>query len=538
MKRSMKQTLKRAGRFLVLAAAFGAPALRAEVRLANSFGDNMVLQRDQPVPVWGWAAPGERVTVAFAGQTPSAVANADGRWQVTLAPLKVSAVPGTLAATGTNTVTAKNVLVGDVWLCSGQSNMEMPVAGLISAQEQAGAGNPLIRHMKVPGKSDSLPHPDIEKTRWDVCTSQTVAGFTAAGYFFAREVQRETGLPLGVINCAAGGSMIDQWIPADTFATIPEIAPLMRWVDAYNPKTPQGRENYARFTAQMKDWVAAAEAAQARGACPPPVPEQPGAASHPSKLYNAMAYPLVGFGIKGVLWYQGENHQREGVRHHHKLRALTSGWRDAWNQANPVTGLARTFPFYWVQLPNFKQPDRSRPEWNGEDDWPGLREGQRRALALTNVGMAVTIDLGDAADVHPRNKQDVGKRLALWALAKTYGKDLKVWSGPLYRSHAVEGGRIRIAFEQAGSGLMAGAKQGLEPAREVKDRGIQWFAVAGDDKVWRWADAVIEGDTVVVSSPAVAKPVAVRYAVVMNPTAPLLYNREGLPATPFRTDDW
>jgi sialate O-acetylesterase len=248
----------------------------------------------------------------------------------------------------------------------------------------------------------------------------------------------------------------------------------------------------------------------------------------PTRLYNGMIAPVVPYAIRGALWYQGESNGGEGATYLHKMSALVGGWRQVWSEGD--------FPFYYVQLANFQQSDPSKPA--GGDGWANLREAQLKALVIPNTGMAVIIDIGDAANVHPKDKQDVGKRLALWALAGTYGKKDLVFSGPLYKSHAIAGNKIRIAFDHVGGGLIVGEKRGLAPVAEVKDGKLKWFAIAGEDNVWHWADAVIDGPTVVVSSAEVANPVAVRYAFAMNPEGANLYNKEGLPASPFGMTDW
>ena len=305
---------------------------------------------------------------------------------------------------------------------------------------------------------------------------------------------------------------------------------IIRLVDSWNPTTEPGQEAYRRYLAQVKEWIPNAEAAVEAKRMPPPAPKSPDpepAYGQPTRLFNGMIAPVIPYAIRGALWYQGEANDVEGMIYFHKMKALVGGWRQLWGEGD--------FPFYYVQLPNFQRSDPANPA--GGDGWAHLREAQLRFLAFPNTGMAVTIDVGEADNIHPKDKQDVGKRLVLWALAGTYGKKI-AFSGPLYKSLAVEGDKIRIAFDHAGGGLIVGEKSGLEPVREAAGGKLKWFAIAGKDKVWHWADAVIDGETVLVSSDKVPAPVAVRYAFAMNPEGANLCNKAGLPASPFRTDDW
>jgi sialate O-acetylesterase len=280
----------------------------------------------------------------------------------------------------------------------------------------------------------------------------------------------------------------------------------------------------------MKTWTAQAEIALAEGrplSEPPEVPWLNGLNPQPTQLHHAMIHPFIPYALRGVLWYQGESNGFDGRSYGHKLRALIHGWRAAWRQGN--------FPFYIVQLANYRkiEPKADSPE----KDWTKVREAQLQALSLTNTGLAVTIDIGDSGDVHPKNKQDVGKRLALWALAGPYGKDLEP-SGPIYKNSRVEGNKIRISFDHAKDGLLVGTKVGLDPVKPDPAANVKWIAVAGEDRVFKSAHAVIEGGELVVSSPEVPAPVAVRYAFIQDPEGANLYNKEGLPASPFRTDSW
>jgi sialate O-acetylesterase len=502
----------------------------AAVRLPKIFGDEMVLQCDMVVPVWGWAKAGEKVTVSFAGHEKSATAGENGKWMVRLDAMPASRSPRELTVAGENTLTLKDVLVGEVWLCGGQSNMQMTVGGCLNLDaEKAAATNSTIRCFKVAPHDATRPVDDVAG-QWSVCSPANVVGFTAVGYFFAREIAKALDVPVGIIDDNWGGTRIEPWTPPEGFRAVPELHDLSQAVDGWIPTTEIGHRKYAEYLASLKAWLSAAEAALAANREPQTPPEPPGPAAgpgEPTRLFNGMIAPVIPYAIRGALWYQGEANGDEGVTYLYKMKALIGGWRQLWGEGD--------FPFYYVQLANCQRsPGFQAP---GGDGWAPLREAQLHSLAIPNTGMAVAIDIGETENIHPKDKQDVGKRLALWALARTYGKDL-VFSGPLYKGHAVEGDKVRITFDHTGGGLIAGEKNGLAPVTEAKDGKLKWFAIAGEDKVWHWADAVIEGETVVVRSDKVPAPVAVRYAFAMNPEGANLYNTEGLPASPFRTDDW
>ncbi len=463
---------------------------QAEVKLASIFGDAMVLQRDLPVPVWGWADPGEEVTVTLGEQSHKATADKDGRWQVKLNALKANAEGQTLKVSGKNAVEVKDVLIGEVWICSGQSNMEWNLGGTLNGKEEvAAADQPQIRLFDVQGHLTSPVAKDTCPGKWQVCRPNTAGGFSAVGYFFGRRLQQELKVPIGLVGSNWGGTRIEPWTSPAGFRSVPELKPIADQVDAYTEQT------------------------KVEG-------------GSPAAIYNAMIHPLAPFAMRGAIWYQGESNGGEGESYYHKTQALVNGWRELFNP---------DLAFYWVQLANFQKPN-DNPE--GGDGWAKVREAQRKALNIKHTGMAVIIDIGEAADIHPRNKQDVGTRLAHWALHQTYGRKDVVASGPLYKSHKVEGNAIRVSFDHVGGGLIVGKKEGLEPTNVVKDGKLERFAIAGADKKWHWAEATIDGKDVVVKSAEVAEPVAVRYAYSMNPLGANLYNAEGLPASPFRTDEW
>lgn len=469
----------------------------ADVTVSTLFSDHMVMQRDIAAPVWGRAAAGEEVTVQLGnGAASKATTDASGNWSVKLAAQKANTNPLDLVIRGKNTITIRDVLVGDVWICSGQSNMEWNLAGCNAPEDIKAADMPLLRRIKFQHVALLKPSMKVPGS-WETCTPQSAAGFTAVGYYFAKRIQKETGVPIGLLDDNWGGCRIEPWIPAEGFALEPTLAPVL-------------------------------EELKKRDAASAGLPDDaPGDGGAPSTMYNGMLHCVVPFAIKGALWYQGESNGGEGDEYLAKMRALVGGWRKIWNQGD--------FPFYHVQLANFEKPNDDPAGGNG---WARCRMAQLQSLTIPRTGMAVTIDIGEGPDIHPKNKFDVGERLAAWALHDEYGKKDVTPSGPLYKELKVDGDKAIITFNHTGRGLMVGKKEGREPAKAVPNGALQRFAIAGEDKKWVWAEAVIVGDSVVVSSPKVAAPVAVRYAFSMNPEGCNLYNKDGLPASPFRTDNW
>jgi sialate O-acetylesterase len=524
-----RPSLSQSARFLPLLLAVSGtlarPAL-SDVKLPHVIGDQMVLQRDQPVPIWGWADPGEPVAVTLGDHQRETVADAAGQWLVRLPALEAGG-PHQLVVVGHNTIRVRDVLVGEVWLCSGQSNMEMGVGVALDAEREiAAADHPRMRLFELPRRPAGEPARDID-AKWRVCRPDTIAsggwgGFSAVGYYFGRELHTALNVPIGLIDSSWGGTRIGPWTPPCGFAAVPDLAGVgdtIRQKDAeYRAKTLP-----ARMT-EIEEWIAATRAALAAGERLPPTPWWPRhpleSHAEPTGLYNGMIHPLVPFAIRGAIWYQGEAnvHTADGMLYHDKMRALIAGWRDVWNQGE--------FPFYFVQLAPFKYTLHRKDL--SPYAMPGIWEAQLASLAIPNTGMAVLTDLGDWRDIHPKNKQEVGRRLALWALAKTYGREGLVCSGPLYQSMSVEGSAIRVRFDYVGGGL------------ESRDgQPLNWFEIAGADRQFVKAAAEIDGDTVVVSSPTVPEPVAVRFSWHMLPEPiPNLVNREGLPASPFRTHRW
>jgi sialate O-acetylesterase len=502
----------------------------ADVRLPRIFSDNMVIQRGQPIRVWGVAAPDETVRVSLAGQSASAKADARGAWAVEL-PAMEKGEGLELTVAGKNTLTLRNLVVGDVWVCSGQSNMEMALGGCLGAAEDIKAADlPRIRRIKVTHTQSVVPQPELPVAgAWQICSPQVAGGFTAVGFYFAREVQAASGVAIGIVDDNWGGTAIEPWIAPGGLALVPELQGTLA---ARSNALAAYQQLLTAHLDAVERWVAAGRAALAAGqALPasPALPPHPGATGWCS-MYHAMVSPITKFPVRGVLWYQGESNGSEGETYGHKMRALVGGWRQAWGQGD--------FPFYFVQLASYMHASDVPA---GGDGWANLREAQRKALSIPNTGMAVILDTvpaRESTDIHPKDKYDVGVRLARWALNRDYGSKTLVPSGPLYQGMKVESGKIRLSFESCGTGLMVGTKEGRAAAVEAAGGKLKRFAIAGADKKWVWADAVIDGQTVVVSSPDVKEPVAVRYAFSMNPEGANLYNREGLPASPFRTDDW
>ena len=500
---------------LVAAPSLIAPAgSAAELAVGTPFADHMVLQRDKPVPVWGWAEPGDEVTVEFAGQRKSAMAAADGKWMVRLDPLTTNATPAALtvrSARSGGPLTVADVLVGEVWLGSGQSNMAMQVFRSADfATEQAAANLPLVRMFREESPGAATPQ-SRGAGSWAICRPDTVGGFSATLFFFGRELHRALGVPVGLVNSSVGGTPIQAWIDADAQRQVPDLAAFIAAVDAERAAFDRDRAQTA-YERAIEKWTAAAEAAKRDGK---PLPNRPRNAvdKHdrdlPGNLYNGKISPLVPYAIRGAVWYQGEGnaHSGRGIFYRHQLPLLVTDWRKKW---------ADEFPFAWVQLPNF---DRQGEEWML------IREGMLQTLRLPKTGMAITVDIGDPKDIHPKNKQDVGRRLAAWALADVYGRPVPARSGPLPAGSEVRGSDVVCRFTEA-TGL-----------RDRDGGEVEGFTIAGADGHWKPAKARIEGTTVVVTAGDVAAPAAVRYGWAANPKCDLV-NEAGLPASPFRTDSW
>jgi len=520
--------------------AMGADGPKGEVRPAKVFASNMVLQRERAVPVWGTATAGEKVTVTFAEQTKETTAGADGRWRVDLDAMPLSVEGREMVVAGGNTVTFANVLVGDVWICAGQSNMAQslrviqPSATEDVTKDIAAADLPLVRYCRMNYVTDVKPRYEVDLGQpWTVCSPRRVSLCSATAFYFASKVHRETGVPQGLIVSAWGATNIEPWIGLEAFCREPELAEpaakVRQEIADYRKRLPAAMKS-------LETWIVDARQALAAGK---PLPREPAWPIHPlmerasghyprrpGAIFNAMIAPLAPYGIRGAIWYQGESNGGEGHSYYVKMRTLIGNWRSLWKQGD--------FPFYFVQLADWGKATDDPAD--GTNSPARLRAAQTKTLSVPNTGMAVTIDCG-RLDIHPANKLDIGERLALWALAKDYDKKI-VYSGPLQKGMKVEGDKMRITFEHAEGGLMVGQRKGREPVREVPDGKLKRFAIAGEDQKWVWADARIDETAVVVSSPEVPKPVAVRYAYSLNPAGANLYNKAGLPASPFRTDDW
>lgn len=432
--------------FVALGMSFVAPA-RADVKLPAVIDSHMVLQRERPLPIWGWADPGEEVTVTLDSQSASAKADDKGRWKVTLKAVKADGKPHTMTIAGKNKIVLEDLLIGEVWLGSGQSNMQWSIDQSQKREEHtAAADKPLIRLFNVPLVQNSKPADDV-KAQWTVCSPKTIGSFSAVLYHFGVRLQKELDVPVGLINASWGGSRIEPWIVEE--------------------KTSGG-------------------------------------------MYNGMIAPVHPFALRGFTWYQGESNVGEGMKYRDKMESLIKGWRRVWDA---------DLPFYHVQIAPYSG--------YGPDLLPPLWEAQVASLKIPGTGMVVCTDLVDnIADIHPGNKQPYGDRLALWALAKNYGKKDLVYSGPLFKGIKIEGAKIRVSFAHVGGGLEARGGKALSE-----------FEIAGKDGKFVPAEATIDGKTVVVQAQGVAEPTQVRYGW-RNTANPNLMNREGLPASPFRSLDW
>lgn len=506
--------------YRLLAAAalmfLSAAAPRADVTLPDVLSSGMVLQRGMAVPVWGRAEPGEVVTVRFAGQTKKATAGSDGRWVVRLDALKASAAPASMAIAGRNTIELKDVLVGEVWLVSGQSNMQWRLFESTGGEAAVAAANhPAIRLFNV-SREVGFKRKPPPLAVWLAATPASAREFSAAGYYFAVELQQELKVPIGVINSSYGGSQAEAWTPEEYLLASADLKPTVERTKIWEAERPRVR---AEYDEQIKQWRAASEKAKAEGARPQPSPSVPDALRDyrvASSIYKGMVEPLIPFALRGAVWYQGESNEARAEQYGLLLPTMIRAWRERWGQGD--------FHFGIIQLPNYRRV-QAEP---ADEAWSHTREAQRRtARATPKTGLIVTIDLGEANDIHPRNKLDVGRRMARWALADAYGRKL-TRGGPAFKAAKVDGSKIVLTFEDVGSGL------------KIRDGDrLEEFAVAGADRKWHWAEAKIVGrDKVEVWSSAVPQPQAARYAFNNNPRRPNLTNDTGIPAAPFRTDDW
>ena len=485
--------------------------LPGDLWLPSVFSDHMVLQRDMPVPVWGTAIPGAEIAVTLGDHTVSATANENGCWKTRLPALSAGG-PFTLSVVSKAASRRfSDVLVGEVWLCSGQSNMDFTLASTAKRsfsgvtdwkKEVAIANHPRLRMFTAEWTLREYPQREVPG-KWALCTPENAGNFSAVAYYFGLGLQNEMDVPIGLVTCAFGASTIEAWIRNETLGAHPQFEGLLK---AYGKKSiafrddPIAFENYGKLLAKSKGGRAPKN--------PDPVQDQ----HNPSVLHNGMIAPIVPYALRGAIWYQGESNLNTTDLYPDLQKALIKDWRMLWD--NPQ------MPFYFVQLAAYKAPSDT-PAAGGQ--FTRMREAQATSLALPHTGMAVTIDIGDAKDVHPRNKRDVGKRLARLALTGTYGKP-GVGSGPSFREASVQGDHIKITFNHVNGGLVS------------KGGALRQFAIAGSDRKFVAADAVIDGEHVIVSKPGITEPAFVRYAWADNPEGANLYSSDGLPAAPFRTD--
>lgn len=491
---------------------------QADVAVSGLFSDHMVLQRDIRLPVWGTASAGEQVAVTLGNRQASTVADAAGQWQVRLESLPAGG-PLEMTIKGNNTLVIKDVLVGEVWVCSGQSNMAFTVSKADNGpQEVAKADQPRIRLLAVPRKPAEQVQTTID-AKWQVCSPETVGTFSAVGYFFGRELERKLNVPIGLIDSSWGGTPAEVWTPRSVLEVHPDLKSIL--VQSGQTTAVPGQARRAATTpsavAPRQAGTGGARNAQAGRPATRPAGRTPANTSNrpraPGVLYNGMIHPLMPYAIRGAIWYQGEANATRAYQYRKLLPTMIRSWREAWGQDE--------FPFLIVQLANYQ----ARQKEPYISDWAELREAQLMTASLPKTGMAVTIDIGNPKDIHPTNKQEVGRRLSLAARAIAHGEKL-AYSGPIYDSMKIEGDRIRLRFKHADGGLAA--RGGGE---------LTGFAVAGEDRRFVEAKATVDGESVVVGSDQIGKPVAVRYAWADNPECNLV-NGAGLPASPFRTDDW
>ncbi len=500
--------------FVLTASAFS--AAHADVRLPKILSDHMVLQADKPATLWGWADAGEKVTVSIAGKSASATADAKGKWSVSIS-VPASKEAQEMTVTGKNTLKVSDILTGEVWICSGQSNMEWSVKQSDNFEAEAAAAKfPLIRHFKVTKTTADAPLDDVQGA-WVVCAPETVGDFSAVGYFFGRELHQQLkGKAIGLLGSNWGGTPAEAWASRASLEADASLKPLLdRWeqqIAAYDPV--KAKENFDKAKAAWETQSAAAKAEGKPVPRPPQPPQAPEKSpNRPASLYNGMIAPLLPLAVKGAIWYQGESNVGRAQQYKTIFPLMIQNWRKDFKHPD--------MPFHFVQIAPYRYNKNPNADTTPcAELWEAQFETLRK---VPHTGMAVTMDVGNLDNIHPTNKQDVGKRLALWALSKDYGVKGLTYSGPLYKEAKVEGGKIRISFEN-GEGL------------KTKDGGpLSFFTIAGEDKVFSPAEATIEGSSIVVSSKDVAKPVAVRFSW-REDALPNLFNGANLPASPFRTD--
>ncbi len=496
--------------FVAVVAATGARQTTAAVRLPHLIGDHMVLQCGKQVPLWGWAEPGERITITLGDQTITSAADDSGKWSASLEPLAASPEPRQLTFRGSSgsTVTVADILVGEVWIGSGQSNMVMELPA-----DRRKSPPPTIRVFHVAMQHALQPVDDVDG-EWVIASFDSLAKFSWVFFEFGRNLHEALHVPVGLIQSTWGGTPIQGWTPASAFVGEPLLAEDLNSINNANAEYEQALKQYEAGRTARQKTPAAATTAPARPQHPF---SNPGAwPGHPTILYNAMIHPLAPYAIRGFLWYQGENNVFDARPEIYgtRMKAMIGSWRALWGQND--------LPFYYVQLPPFHYKTAKLPL-----SLTRLWRGQIDALDMVpNTAMAPMMDLGDVNDIHPGKKDEVARRLSLIALNQTYGQRDIVCSGPMYESHVIESARIRVRFKCVGSGLIS-----------RDQRPLTWFQLAGDDGNFLDADAKIDGDSVLVSSPQISKPSAVRFGW-SNIAEPNLANKEGLPPLPFSTQRW
>lgn len=494
------------------------PSAQAEIRLPKVFASHMVLQRQKPIVIWGWAEPNETVTVKLASESRQVQADDHGDWKAVL-PAMNAGGPYHLTVSGSSTVRYDDVMIGEVWLCSGQSNMEFGIGRCRNAKAEIAAANyPDIRLLMVPNHWTPTPQDDMNGV-WKVCSPKTVAeggweGFSAVAYFFGRELHQKLGVAIGLIDADWGGTRIQPWTPPVGYASVPALKHEYKLVQLADPRTALHQERLQQTLDQTARWLGLARKALTQRTLVPPMPTYPADllpphnVQDPTALFNGMIHPLIPFAIRGAIWYQGESNNGDGMIYADRMRALINGWRDLWGEGD--------FPFYYVQIAPYNYG--GNPATTAE-----LWEAQTAAQAVPNTGMVVINDIGNLHNIHPTDKQDVGHRLALWALAKTYGESNLVYCGPTFRALHIEGDTLRVSFNHVGGGLVS-----------RDDKPLNWFEIIDAHKGgWVPAQARIDGSSVVLSAPSVKHPVAMRFAWSML-AEPNLMNTEGLPAGAFR----
>ncbi len=487
----------------------------ATVKVASIFSSDMILQRGMSVPIWGNASPAETVAIDFNSQSVRTIADSNGKWLVRLSSMSEGG-PFTMIIRGKNEIHLQNIMIGEVWICSGQSNMTFELKKSNNAKDDlAGATNTMIRFFTVPKVVSETLQTECTGS-WSVCSPKEAEDFSAVGYFFGKALQESLKVPIGLVHDSWGGTAAEGWIPKEVLERDSDFTPILtRWnrdVADYPRAIKEWQEQMSKI---LDQWKADSLTAVTNGKMVPRKPSAPRGPGHrdtPTGQYNGMLAPIIPTAIRGVIWYQGESNATRAYQYRKLFPALITYWRNVWQQGD--------FPFYYVQLPNLnRQPEPSK------SGWAELRETQLMTLSLPNTGMAVTIDVGDPKDLHPTNKRPVGARLALIALGKTYGKKIE-YSGPMVSDVTIKKNNVGFKFTHAEGGLVTSNKEKLIG-----------FTIAGGDKKFIAADAVIKGNEIIVSHPMVKNPASVRYAWADNPNCNL-YNKSGLPASPFRTDDW